>query len=40
MYERYVAPSKNYADLIIPSISDTIEAEKIIISNLKRGLQN
>lgn len=40
MYEQFVAPSKQHADLIIPSLSDTTEAERIIISRLKDILQN
>jgi uridine kinase len=35
MFEQYVAPSKDHADLLIPCVSDTGEAEKIIISRLK-----
>lgn len=34
MHILYVAPSKTYADVIIPAIGDTTEAEKIITSRL------
>lgn len=34
MYSLFVAPSKVHADIIIPSIGDTAEAERIITSRL------
>lgn len=36
MYSFFVAPSKAFADVIIPTIGDTTEAEKIISSRLKQ----
>lgn len=36
MYSLFVAPSKAFADVIIPAIGDTTEAERIISSRLKQ----